>query len=233
MFVSIAVAMFSASPSFAQVDPVGAFNRHIAANWKGEYVRVGNYQVKGSPYLLGESFWGTIDYKDGKTVKGIKVIYDLLNQVAGIDLRKNNEIFEAEQGIEKFTIDLTENYGGNTLVFVNSQVYGLDKGYVNLLVDGERVALLKDYKVKIVSDPTNLMDKNIKVFDQYFEYYILDKATRRLEKIKLKEKEILSSVKADDASKAFIASNNLDIKKEKDLIKFITGYNNNFKSGNN
>src|SRR5687767_10259653 len=92
-------ALFATANLYAQsIDPVGDFNKHTIANWNGNYHRISQYRVKGTPYLFGQSFWGTIDYKGGKTVKGIKVLYDLHTQASGIDL-KNNEIFEAEQGV--------------------------------------------------------------------------------------------------------------------------------------
>mgnify|MGYP003575535460 FL=1 len=214
---------------FAQSDAVGDFNRHVLANWNGNYHRISQYRVQGTPYLFGQSFAGTIDYKGGKTIKGINVLYDLYTQAAGIDM-KNNEIFEAEQGVEKFTIDLTDKYGGKKLVFVNADQFGGDyKGYYNLLADGDKVALLKAFKLKLLPDQTNQMAKDIRVAEQYSEYFLYDKATRQLHKVKLKEKDLLKELNNNSLAKDFIKARNLDVSKEDDSIAFITSYNKNFK----
>ena len=213
----------------AQSDPLGDFNRHVLANWSGNYHRISQYRVKGTPFLYGESFPGTIDYKGGKTIKGINVLYDLYTQASGIDLQKNYEIFEAEEGVEKFTVQLSEKYGAKTLVFVNANQYTNDyKGYYNLLADGEKVALLKAFKLKLLPDQTNQMARDIRVAEQYFEYYVFNKSTKQLQKVKLKEKDLLKELNAPVLAKGYIKTHNLDISKEDDSIKFITGFNKNF-----
>lgn len=214
---------------FAQSDPLGDFNRHVLANWNGNYHRISQYRVKGTPFLYGESFPGTIDYKGGKTVKGINILYDLFTQTTGIDLRNNSEIFAAEQGVERFTVNLTDKHGGKTLVFVNADGFTKDyKGYYNLLADGEKVALLKAFKLKLDPDPTNQMAKDIRVAEQYSEYFIYNKATREMQKVKLKEKDFLKELNASGEAKGFIKAKNLNIAEEAHSIQFITAYNKNF-----
>lgn len=212
--------------SFAQVDPLGAYNRHVVSNWNGSYMRVGNYHVKGNPYLFGESFSGTIDYKGGESVTGIKVLYDLYNQRAGIDL-KNNEIFEAEAGVDRFVIDLPEKFGGRKLLFMNGDAFGQTgkKEYFNVLEDGSKVTFLKAYRIRLLPDPTNEMNREMKLFDQYFEYYIYQKGTKQLNKIKLKEKDILKEVNADQATKEKIKKGEIDLGNEAQVILFIKSYN--------
>lgn len=214
---------------FAQSDPLGDFNRHVLANWNGNYHRISQYRVKGTPFLYGESFAGTIDYKGGRTIKGINILYDLFTQTTGIDLRNNSEIFAAEQGVERFTVDLTEKYGGKTLVFVNADQFTKDyKGYYNLLADGEKIALLKAFKLKLDPDPTNQMVKDVRVAEQYSEYFIYNKATRSLHKVKLKERDILKELDASADAKSFIKAQKLDMSDEGHSIQFITAYNKNF-----
>lgn len=228
-FLFSTALLFSAGPLFAQADPVGDFNKHVLANWNGNYYRVSQYRVKGTPFLFGQSFPGTIDFKDGKTVKGINVLYDLHTQASGIDL-KNWELFEAEQGVKKFTVDLPQHLGGKRLVFINADAYHKDyKGYYNLLADGDKAALLKAYKIKMLPDPTNHMVKDIRVFEQYFEYYIFDKATKQLHKVKLKEKDILNGLPSSDLAIGYIRAHNLDLTNENDAAQFISSFNANFK----
>src|SRR5687768_8526194 len=149
----IAFLALSINNTNAQVDPVGAFNRHIASNWAGEYVRISQYRVKGTPYLLGESFPGAITYKGGKTANN-KILYDLYSQKAGIDMQ--NQIYESGEMVEEFTIQLPEKFGGQKLLFKNANLYGDAKinGYLNVLEDGSKLVFLKAFKIKLSPDPT-------------------------------------------------------------------------------
>ena len=219
------ILLFS-STVFAQVDPVGDFNRHSIANWKGEYIRISQYRVKGTPYYLGESFPGTISYKDGKTVPGVKVLYDLYSQKAGIDL-KSNEMFEEESGVKQFTLDLPERFGGKKMLFVNADAYDSNayKGYFNVLEDGANLALLKAYKIQLVTDPTQNLVKDVRAFDQYFTYYLYNKKTKALQKIKLKEKDLMKEMNNEEKVKAFSKDHEVDFSKEADVIKVLKYYN--------
>jgi len=214
-----------ATRSFAQVDPVGQFNKHIVENWKGEYIRISQYRVKGTPYLLGESFPGTLTYKGGLK-SDTKILYDLYHQKVGADFK--NSILETDQILEEFSISLPEKFGGKTLLFRSAEVYGNTslKSYLNVLEDGSKVPLLKLFKVKLVSDPSNMFDKELKIFEQYYEYYLYNKSTKELSKIKLKEKDLIKQLGDEEFLKEFIAKSDLDVSKEVDAIKLVNGYNN-------
>jgi hypothetical protein len=217
---------FCFKETHAQADPVGAFNRHIASNWKGDYIRVSQYHVKGTLYFLGEAFPGSITFRSGKTVDNTKVLYDLYNQKAGIEM--NEGLFEADEPVRSFSISLPEKFGNGKLLFKSSAEFGNEdmKAFFNVLADGEKASLLKLYKIKLSPDPTNTMDRDAKVFEQYYEYYLYSK--KDLQKIKLKEKDILRALGGDQRLSDFIAKSNLDLSKEADVIQLITNYNLNF-----
>lgn len=214
-----------ANMSFAQTNTVGEFNKFIAQNWAGEYIRIGQYKVKGSPYLLGESFPGTLTYKGGAK-SDTKILYDLYNQRAGADVK--NSILQSDQVVEEFSISLPAKFGGNTLLFKSTEAYGNGslKNYFNVLVEGSKTSFLKVFKIKLISDPSNMMDKEQKVFEQYYEYYLYNNSTKELSKIKLKEKDIAKQLGDEEFVKNFIAKGSLDVSNEVDVIKLIQGYNN-------
>ena len=219
------VLMFIVSQSFAQVDPVGQFNKHIVENWKGEYIRISQYRVKGTPYLFGESFPGTLTFKGG-VKSDTKILYDLYNQRAGADFK--NSILESGLVLEEFSISLPAKFGGDTLLFKSTELFGntSQKNYFNVLEDGSKVSLLKIFKIKLVSDPSNMMDKELKVFEQYYEYYLYTKTTKELSKIKLKEKDIAKQLGDEEFVKGFVSKGDLDVSKEVNAIKLIQEYNN-------
>lgn len=219
------VLLFSAERSISQIDPVGNFNRHVFEKWTGEYIRIGGYRVKGSPFLLGEAFNGIITYKDGKTVSNEKILYNLYSQKAGIDI--NKQIFERDIPLESFSINLPEHLGGEKLLFNNSYVYGRPelKGFLNVLEDGNRATLLKMFKIKLVTDPTNNLDKDRKVFEQYSEYYIYLKSSKTLHSIKTRKKDILKVLSQDNFFVQYTLNKEIDFSKETELIAMINSYN--------
>jgi len=217
------------SNSFSQVDPVGDFNRHLVANWKGDYIRLGQYRVKGTPYLFGESLPGQIVYKGNKSFKNVNILYDQNKKKAGMDVK--NDIYEVSEAIEEFSITTPKDYGGQVLVFKNAADYsnGKVKGYLNVLADGNKVAFLKSYNIRLAQDQTDLMDKNKRIIDQYSEYYIYNKAAKTLTKIKLKEKDLLKSLNDDKQAKNFISLQGLDASNETDVVMLVDSYNKDFK----
>ena len=223
--IILIVAMMFLDQSFAQSNTVGEFNKYIAQNWAGDYIRIGQYKVKGTPYLLGESFPGTLTFKGGLK-SDTKIYNDLYNQKVGADVK--NSILESDQVIEEFSILLPAKFGGNTLRFKNTEAYGNTslKNYFNVLEDGAKASLLKIFKIKLVSDPSNMMDKEIKVFEQYYEYYLYNKTNKELSKVKLKQKDIAKHLGDEEFVKNFIAEGDLDVSKEVDAIKLILAFNN-------
>ncbi len=229
-FLHILVSVtFICSGLNAQLNPLGAYNQLVVQDWNGEYIRIGPYQVKGSPFLFGEAFMGKIAFKGGKEIKNTKILYNLHNQEAGLE--KNNEIFKAEDPVTEFTISLTEKYGSANLHFVSSDVYDKSdsKSFYNVLNDGSKIAFLRQFKIKLIPDPSNTMAKDVKAVDQYMEYYIYSKEKKELVKVKLKEKEILKYLILDDNTKRYIYQNKIDFSKENELVKFFSAYNTDFK----
>lgn len=225
-YFTVLVAFYS-YVVFAQVDPVANFNRHIAANWSGQYVRVSQYQVRGSLYFLGEFFPGMIVYKNGKKISDAKIAFDVYNQKVGIE--SNGGVFEADELVDSFLISLPEKFGGQKLLFKNSTGFGQEKlnVFFNVLADGEKASFLKLYKSKLSPDPTNTMDPQRKVFEQYYEYYIYIMG-KGLQKIKLKEKDVIKALGDEQRFSEYIAGKNLDLSTELGLSQFITQYNSNF-----
>jgi hypothetical protein len=190
----IFLAVFSSLISFAQPDPVGNFNKHVIEKWTHDYIRVSQYRVKGSPFLLGESFSGDITMKTGVVTVDKKILYDIYDQKVGIDLDKK---FVAPDGeVSGFFIQLSENFGGEKLNFINAANLSKVnlKGYLNVIADGSKFAFLRQYRIRLVADPAEMYSKDIKLFEQYYDYYIYNRATAELNKIKLKDKDVLEAL---------------------------------------
>lgn len=210
----------------AQTDAIGNFNKHIIEKWTHEYIRIGQYKVKGTPYLLGESFPGNITYMNGGTVMEVNILYDIYKQEAGVDI--DGQMMETDKDVKEFMLVFPEKFGGGKLLFRSSAYFGQPelKTYFNVLYDeGEKVALLKVYKSKLIGDPANLYSKELKIFEQYYEYFLFDKNAKTFNKIKLREKEILKQLNDSGKLKNYVKAHSLDLTKEKDVIALITEHN--------
>ena len=184
----------------AQPDPIGNFNKHVIEKWTHEYIRVSQYRVKGSPYLLGESFNGDIAMKTGVVTVDKKILYDIYDQKVGVDLDKK---FVSPDGeVSGFFIQLSENFGGEKLNFINAANLPKVslKGYLNVIADGSKFAFLRQYRIRLVADPADMYSKDIKLFEQYYDYYIYNRATAELNKIKLKDKDVLEALGNSNSS---------------------------------
>ena len=211
--------------SFSQLGYIAQYNKNLAESWDGEYIRISQYRVKGTPYLLGEAFSGSIKYKGGGSDTG-NILYDLYKQKAGLAVK--NEIYESGGAVEEFTIHLSEKYGGIILSFRSAEVFGNTdlKSYFNVIDEGAKVSFLKIFRIRLTPDPTNQMDKDLRIFEQYFDYYLYVKGTNNLSKIKLKSKDVISQFGEEEFIKTQIKNADLDVSKEEDMIKLIKAINN-------
>jgi len=192
--VLIIFAFFSALMVNAQPDPIGNFNKHVIEKWTHEYIRVSQYRVKGSPYLLGDSFSGDITMKTGVVTVDKKILYDIYDQKVGVDLDK--KFVSPDGDVSGFFIQLSENFGGEKLNFINAANLPKVnlKGYLNVITDGSKFAFLRQYRIRLVADPADMYSKDIKLFEQYYDYYIYNRVTAELNKIKLKDKDVLEAL---------------------------------------
>jgi hypothetical protein len=178
----------------AQTDAIGDFNKHVIEKWTEDYIRVSQYRVKGSPYLLGESFDGELTMKTGQKTINQKVLYNVMEQKVGTEIDKN--LIAPDGDVVSFFIQLPEKFGGEKLTFQPADAFGNNnvKGYLNVVSDGPKLTLLRQYKSKLVPDPTNLYSKDIRIFEQYNEYYIFVRKTSELIKVRLREKDIVGAL---------------------------------------
>lgn len=188
-YVLALTAFFSAFNASAQTDAIGAFNKHIVERWTEDYIRISQYRVKGTVYLLGEPFKGDITYANGTELVDNKLLYDTYHQKAGPEV--NGAIMVADVPVSQFVLRMPEKFGGQQLLFKEATQFGKDaKGYYNVLFSSDRFSLLKQFRSKLISDPSDPYSKDIKLLEQYYEYYVYVPATQSLKKVKLKEKDL-------------------------------------------
>lgn len=205
---------------FSQLDQIGSYNRYIIEKWDGQFYRVGPFKVKGSPFLFGKPYPGRIGYDGHALSKNETILYDVYEQKVGPDM--NGKIFEADKEVTEFELFDQHDEYADTLRFVNGSMVG-SKGktqYYQLLGGGDKVAFLKSYRLRVVADPSNMMDKDMKIFEMYDEHFIYSKEDG-LKKVRMSEKDIMKALakfpEAAKLSKGFGTSFN----SEKSIGQFI------------
>ena len=190
-FLTIFACLVS-SIAIAQPDPIGNFNKHVIEKWSHEYIRVSQYRVKGSPYLLGEPFDGSITMKSGIKTDGKRVLYNIYEQKVGVEM--NNELVAPDGEINGFSIQLPDKFGGEKMNFINAENLPKSsvKGYLNVFIDGPNAALYRQYRNRLVADPAEMYSKEIRMFEQYYDYFLHNKKTGVIEKVKLREKDFVA-----------------------------------------
>lgn len=187
---SLSVLLFSIKAQ-AQFEQIAQYNKVLMQNWAGTYIRIGAYKVKGSPYLYGEAIPGEIMVAGENSYKKLEILYNLFEQKAGVST--NNEFTEVDKGISSFLLTVPQKFGTGVLKFDAVDYFnaGKMKGFFNVLAEKEgRYAFLRYFSVKLIPDPANVMDKDVRFFDQNVEYYLYNAQTKKLKKVKLRTKDI-------------------------------------------
>jgi hypothetical protein len=191
LFLNVVFSFFSIM-AIAQPDPIGGFNKHVIEKWSHEYIRVSQYRVKGSPYLLGEPFDGSIEMKSGIKTEGKKILYNVFEQKVGVEMEK--ELVAPDGEVKAFQIQLPDKFGGEKMNFINADNLAKSpvKGYLNVFMDGPNAALYRQYRNRLVADPSEMYSKEIRMFEQYYDYFLHNKKSGVIEKVRLREKDFVS-----------------------------------------
>lgn len=175
----------------AQFDQIAQYNKILMQNWAGQYIRIGAYKVKGSPYLYGVSMPGEIMVNGESQYKKLEIFYNIYEQKAGIS--NNGEFVDVDKGISSFILSVPSKFGSGVLKFDEVAYFnaGKMKGYFNVLAEKQgRYSFLRYFSANLVPDPDNMMDKDIRVFNQNVDYYLYNAQTKKLKKVKLRSKDI-------------------------------------------
>jgi hypothetical protein len=76
-------------------------------------------------------------------------------------------------------------------------------------------------------DPVNNLDRDLKVFQQYYDYYVFVKSSKSLNNIKLRKKDILKELAEEQFIKNYVLNKEIDYTKEQEVVKLINSYNSN------
>lgn len=229
-FITV-LLFFAAFNSDAQLGNVGttSANPSLIAGWRdpalnhnallkqktgeGNYTIIGNFKVKGSPYLYGLSHKGNMFSPEAKAYN-INLNYNTYNQELEFTSTSNPDkpLIKEPGTVDSFTLLLDVVAGiTSNLDFVYGATLGSkDKAYFQKLFEGPNYSVYKKYKSELNYVSDNYIQSELREYEMQVEYYYKSANTKGLKKIKpnaytvTKEfkdvKDLSSVVTADDFS---------------------------------
>ena len=132
------------------------------------------------------------------------------------------EMVQPGTPIKQFVVQLPEKFGSELLLFKPATNYQEKmEGYLNVMAEGPKASLLKAYRAKLVADPANMYANDIKMIEQYAEYYIHLAGKKELVKVKLRDKDLVKALGGAANLKEYLVAERLDVSKEEDAVKLL------------
>lgn len=171
--------------------------------------------VKGSPYLFDKWMEGNVTSQGGKEIDSLKINYDILNHLVEI---KVDKVVKAANEADISSFSVTDEYGQEKKFISLSEYHLPDKkfvGFAEVLFEGNNISLIKKYEIVYVEPnyvehfDVGSIDAELVKKDKYF--LLRDNKLEEFHKRKSfgdKRKQV----------KTFVRKNQLDLRKERDLV---------------
>jgi len=228
----IALAMVQYA-SFGQAasytDPAQAFNRLMLEKngSNGGYVRVGAYNVIGSPYVYADKYPGSY-YFQGAMDAGNKIAYNAYSQQVEIFPPNSGgkNAFKTNAEVDSFILKLNVNDAPLELTFISAKTLGSKENFfLQRLYSGSRFTLYKKYRSVLAIASSNYVDANLRQFDLETEFYYYDSTTKALKSIKPSAKAVKKEFTPINSKIDAVASSLDFANPEADLITVFASLN--------
>lgn len=193
---------------------------------QGRPMQMGEYvNVQGHPYLFDKWTSGLVRFNNGVVVTDAELKYDIVKDLLCYKDPKTEQIMTFNLHPQEFSIDVPEG-GGESLIF-RCGFQPLERNspanYYQLLANGKVQLLKRIIKEPFEEQPYNSATK-IRTFKDSETYYLAK--NNQPAKVKKDKKSILAALGDKTAElEAFIKTDGLNLKNEKDLAKLILYYN--------
>lgn len=184
--------------------------------------------VEGSPYLAANWFPGTVSLVSGKTMLA-KLKYDLIKDELLFQSPRDSLALAFVEPVKSFRFDTFGIPESNLLPLIFSNGYpAVDEqtpaSFYQVIADG-KVKVLKRYKKVIHSDQVFNSATVTKTFALKDAVYYLLK-DNKLAKFKPVQKNVMAALSDKGENvRAFIISNKIDFKSDRDLARLFNYYN--------
>jgi hypothetical protein len=180
-------------------DPALNHNRLLQQKLgEGTYVMIGNFKVKGTPYLFGGNNNADL-FTQTEKAYNINVSYNTYNQeVAFVSTSNLTTPLVKEAGeVDSFVIKQNiENGIPGDIRFVYGKILGSsDKTYFQEVAAGAKYSLYKRYKSDLGQVSDNYIQSDLRQFDLMSDYFYYDNEKKTLKKFKLNHSAVLKEFK--------------------------------------
>ena len=197
----------------SNLEPALAYNLLDIQN-SGSYMVIGNFKVKGSPYLFGGKKKADIFAKK-EFGSDVVLSYNTYNQDIEFDMNGNIGLTKSVSEVDSFILKPDGDYNLTDLFFINSALVGSDeKCFFQIVSEGSKYDLYKKYSSRLEISSTNYVQSDLRYFALSSDYYYLDKSVNKIKKIKLTKKGIINEFKATKDLSADIKDFNLGVETE-------------------
>jgi len=180
-------------------DPALRHNRLLQErSGEGVLQQIGNFKVKGTPYLFGGKTKGNMYSKEAKALN-IYLSYHTYDQNVGFTSTSNpDQILIKEPGdLDSFTILADGSLGihNNARFVFGSLIGSKEKAYYQEIYSGPKFSIYKKYKSELGYVSDNYIQSELRQFDLLVDYFYTD-AEKKLKKIKPNSSIVIKEFKA-------------------------------------
>jgi hypothetical protein len=180
-------------------DPALNHNRLLQQKLgEGNYVVIGNYKVKGTPYLFGGNNNADL-FTPTEKAYNINVSYNTYNQEVGFVSTSNptTPLVKEAGEVDSFVIKQNiENGIPGDIRFVYGKILGSsEKTYFQEVAAGAKYSLYKRYKSDLGQVSDNYIQSDLRQFDLMSDYFYYDNEKKTLKKFKLNHSAVLKEFK--------------------------------------
>jgi len=197
--LGLIASVASIGQAASYTDPAQAFNRLMLEKngSNGGYVRIGAYNVIGSPYIYADRYPGSY-YFQGEKDAGNKIAYNAYSQKLEIFPPNSGgkNAFKTNAEVDSFVLKPTISDAPAELYFISAKVLGSKEDFfLQRIHSGNRFVLYKKYKASLAIASSNYVDANLRQFDLEAEYYYYDNTAKALKPIKPSAKAVKKEFK--------------------------------------
>lgn len=205
------------------VDAALNYNKLLIEKSENNFIRIGPYRVKGTPYLFGDNQAGVI-YSKKQTLNNVLFSYNVhLNRIE-LTIQGSSQFVVLENAdIDSFTLTAASSQGKHAtdMYFINAKnINPKEKEYLQVLFKGNNFSLYKKYTCVLAIVSTNYVEADLRQFNYGSTYYYQVKNEDKLIKIKPGQSPLMRDF--NYAPKCYTPVANLDFtyNKEAFLINF-------------
>jgi hypothetical protein len=224
IILALMVCTGASAQQAAFIDPSAAYNKLLLERNDETYYQLGNYKVKGTPYLYGGSFPGQIVFTDAREFKDVTLSYNTYTQK--LSMEQKGTVLDITDPVQSFSMQLPPAYGDTTLYFKNSAAFGETKlqGFFQVLFTGKKYTLLKFYKSALKTVSTNYAVSEQKELDLQSDYYYYSQAEKKISKLKVNNKAILKAFGTNETIRDYLTKYPFEYNQDSQLMKVVAMY---------